>query len=156
MRQLTVAFMLFIAISLGVAGQIALKYGMRQHGAALGSAAGLGVIAGLLRAIFTPYVLLGLGCYVVSTGFYLFVISRWNLSYAYPMIAVGYVGVVILSRLFFKEQVTPPQWVGIVLMLGGLVLAASFGSASGQRGAAASGGERTSQVVSAGRQAPHD
>jgi multidrug transporter EmrE-like cation transporter len=148
--------MLFIAIALGVMGQIALKYGMRQHGAALGSAAGLGVVAGLVRAIFTPYVLLGLGCYVVSTGFWLLVISRWNLSYAYPMIAVGYIGVVFLSRLIFKEQVTPPQWVGIVLMVGGLVLVASFGSASGQRGLPAGGGEHASQVVPAGPHAPHD
>ena len=148
--------MLAVAIGLGVIGQIALKYGMRQHGAALGSAAGLGVVAGLLRAIFTPYVLLGLGCYVLSTGFYLFVISRWNLSYAYPMIAVGYVGVVFLSRLFFKEQVTPPQWVGIILMISGLALAASFGSSSGRQSALRAGGAHIEQVAPAGSQPPHN
>jgi multidrug transporter EmrE-like cation transporter len=156
LRQVTVALMLTIAISLGVVGQIALKYGMRQHGAGLSTATGVGIVANLLHAIFTPYVLLGLGCYVVSTGFWLLVISRWNLSYAYPMIAVGYIGVVFLSRLIFKEQVTPPQWVGIVLMIGGLVLVASFGSASGQRGSAGGAAEGIRQVVPAGPHAPHD
>ncbi len=131
MRHLTVAIFLLIAISLGAFGQISLKHGMRQFGP-LG-AAGLALIPNVLRAILTPYVLLGLSLYAVSSCFWIVVISPggWNLSYAYPMIAFSYVAVVLLSRLFFKENVMPLQWVGILLMCSGLVLVSYFGASRG-------------------------
>jgi undecaprenyl phosphate-alpha-L-ara4N flippase subunit ArnE len=69
--------------------------------------------------------------YAISSGFWLVVLSSWNLSYAYPMIATNYLLVVLLSRLFFKENVLPAQWVGIMLMVGGLILVASFGASKG-------------------------
>ncbi len=128
MKATTVALFLLIAISLGAFGQIALKYGMRQVD--LG-AMGLGMTMRVVRAVFTPYVLLGLSLYAISSCFWLVVLSKWNLSYAYPMIAISYVGVVFLSRIFFHDQVMPLQWVGIVLMVTGLVLVAHYGSATG-------------------------
>lgn len=129
MRSITVALFLVIAISLGAFGQIALKYGMKQSALANPGAAG-GLVTGLAHAIFTPYVLLGLGLYAVSSCFWLIVLSKWNLSYAYPMIAISYVGVVFLARLFFREQITWPQWLGIALMAVGLVVVAGFGAST--------------------------
>jgi uncharacterized membrane protein len=129
LRGWTVALFLLIAITLGAFGQISLKYGMKQFGA-LG-APGASMVGGLARAIITPYVLLGLCLYAVSSGFWLVVLSKWALSYAYPMIATNYLLVVLLSRAFFRENVLPLQWVGIVLMVTGLVLVAGFGAKTG-------------------------
>ena len=117
------ALFLFIAISLGAVGQIALKYGMKNVHVT-------GLMA-LLQAVFTPYVLLGLGLYAVSSGFWLVVLSKWKLSYAYPMIAISYIGVVFLARLVFHEKVAPLQWIGIFMMCLGLVLVVKFGSSTG-------------------------
>ena len=129
MRGLTVALFLLIAVTLGAFGQISLKYGMKQFGA-LG-APGTSMVAGLGRAVVSPYVLLGLSLYAVSSAFWLIVLSKWALSYAYPMIATNYLLVVLLSRFFFKDSVTPFQWVGIVLMVTGLMLVARFGASAG-------------------------
>lgn len=131
MKPLTVAVFLLIAISLGAFGQISLKHGMKQFGS-LG-APGLGLAPNVIRAIFTPYVLLGLALYAISSCFWLVVISPggWALSYAYPMIAISYVAVVLLSRLFFGDTVAPLQWLGILLMCSGLVLVARFGISTG-------------------------
>lgn len=131
MRPVTVAIFLLIAISLGAFGQISLKYGMRQYGE-LGRP-GLTLATKVIRAVFTPYVLLGLCLYAVSSCFWLVVISPggWALSYAYPMIAISYVAVVLLSRVFFKEAVMPLQWLGIFFMCTGLVLVSYFGAAKG-------------------------
>jgi uncharacterized membrane protein len=120
---------LLIAITLGAFGQISLKYGMKQFGA-LG-APGSSMLVGLARAVITPYVLLGLCLYAVSSAFWLVVLSKWALSYAYPMIATNYLLVVLLSRAFFRENVLPLQWIGIVLMVTGLVLVAGFGARTG-------------------------
>jgi len=124
-----VAIFLLIAISLGAFGQISLKHGMKQFGD-LGRV-GVGMAANVIRAIFTPYVLLGLLLYAVSSCFWLVVLSSWNLSYAYPMIAISYVLVVLLSRVFFGDKVVPFQWLGIMLMCTGLVLVAGFGKPKG-------------------------
>lgn len=128
MRPIVVALFLAVAIGLGAFGQIALKYGMSK--VSLGSAS-LGLAGQVIRSIFTPYVFLGFVCYAVSSCFWLVVISKWNLSYAYPMIAIGYVVVVFLSRLFFKEPVTPLQWLGIIMMCGGLAIVTRFGASTG-------------------------
>jgi uncharacterized membrane protein len=102
---------------------------MKQFGG-LG-APGASMVGGLVRAIISPYVLLGLSLYAVSSTFWLVVLSKWALSYAYPMIATNYLLVVLLSRVFFKETVAPFQWVGIVLMVAGLMLVARFGAPAG-------------------------
>lgn len=130
MRPAVVALFLLIAISLGAFGQVSLKYGMSRQ--PLG-AVGMGLVPKVVRAVFTPYVLLGFLCYGVSSMFWLVVISPggWNLSYAYPMIAISYVGVVLLSRLFLREPVMPLQWLGILLMCGGLALVARYGASTG-------------------------
>jgi len=129
LRAWTVALFLLIAITLGAFGQISLKYGMKQFGS-LG-APGSSMVGGLASAIITPYVLLGLCLYAVSSAFWLVVLSKWALSYAYPMIATNYLLVVLLSRAFFRENVLPLQWIGIVLMVTGLVLVAGFGARTG-------------------------
>jgi multidrug transporter EmrE-like cation transporter len=118
-RSIVVALFLVIAIALGAFGQVALKQGMSK----ISLSSGAGMAVGVVRAIFTPYVFLGFLLYAIS--------SKWNLSYAYPMIAIGYIGVVFLSRIFFKEHVTPMQWVGIVLMCGGLAIVTRFGASTG-------------------------
>lgn len=131
MQRWMVALFLLTAITLGAFGQISLKHGMKMFGS-LGPV-GLSMAPNVLRAIFTPYVLLGLSLYAVSSGFWLVVISPggWNLSYAYPMIATNYLLVVLLSRVFFKETVVPLQWMGIVFMVTGLVLVSYFGASKG-------------------------
>jgi multidrug transporter EmrE-like cation transporter len=126
-RSIVVALFLVIAIALGAFGQVALKQGMSK----ISLSSGAGMAVGVVRAIFTPYVFLGFLLYAISSCFWLVVISKWNLSYAYPMIAIGYIGVVFLSRIFFKEHVTPMQWVGIVLMCGGLAIVTRFGASTG-------------------------
>jgi multidrug transporter EmrE-like cation transporter len=112
-------------------GQISLKYGLKQFGS-LGRP-GLGLLPQVMRAILTPYALLGMCLYAASACLWLVVISPggWALSYAYPMVAIGYVGVVLLSRVFFRETVMPLQWLGVALMCCGLILVARFGAASG-------------------------
>jgi len=131
LRPWIVALFLLIAISLGAFGQVSLKHGMSKQ-QALGRP-GLGFVPKIVRAVFTPYVFLGFVLYAVSSMFWLVVISPsgWALSYAYPMVALSYVAVVLLSRVLFKEAVTPLQWLGILLMCSGLALVARFGASTG-------------------------
>ena len=109
------AYMLLItAIIFGVAGQLLLKHGMSRHPGFqlqdLASLAGdLAVISGFLS-------------YGISTLFYIKALSNLDLSLAYPTISLGYVMVVILSRILFKERFSPSRWVALLIICAGVAL----------------------------------
>lgn len=105
---------LLITIMIGVGGQLLLKHGMtRQPGFRFVQ---IGVLARNLP------VLGGIGCYALSTVLYLSVLARLDLSLAYPTVSLGYVLVMIMSRLLFKEPVSPTRWIAAGLICVGVVL----------------------------------
>lgn len=110
--------LLLISVFLGVLGQVLLKKGVMD----LGPIEGFDL--GLLKVIFKPLVLLGLLSYASSSVFWLIVLSRAELSYAYPMVAIGYVFVFFFSWWYFGDKVTPTRIVGLVLIVVGVVLVA--------------------------------
>ncbi len=113
----TIALIL-LSVALGVTGQIFLKQGVSADGPITG------FNRALLVTFFRPLVLLGLFSYGLSSIAWLVVLSRTELSFAYPMIALGYVLVFFLSWWFFQEQVTWVRIVGLFLICFGVVLVA--------------------------------
>ena len=106
--------LLLIGIMIGVVGQLLLKYGMsRQPGFRLSD------IATLPRNL--P-VVSGFGCYGLSTVLYHSVLARLELSLAYPTVSLGYVLVIIMSRVLFKEPVSPKRWLAAGIICFGVVL----------------------------------
>lgn len=106
--------LLLLAILVGVAGQLLLKFGMtRQPEFRLVDAVG----------IFRNWpVVTGFACYGVSTLLYLQVLARLELSVAYPTVSLGYVLVIIMSRILFKEAVSPMRWMAVMIICVGVVL----------------------------------
>ena len=90
--------LVFISSLLGVSGQILLKMGMERMGAL-----DLSNLTAALRTaiqVFTmPWVLLGLGCYGVSAMIWLVVLSRLDVSLAYPLVALNFVLVPLFAWL---------------------------------------------------------
>jgi drug/metabolite transporter (DMT)-like permease len=130
---------LLLAILLGAIGQVLLKSGVSQLGR---SPAPLMVV----RSIFTNLLVFGgFSCYAVSSLFYLVALSRLELSYAYPMIALSYVVVTVLAWRLLGESVPLLRTAGLAIILVGVaVMALSYRAvaASSPRssiGAAASG-----------------
>ena len=111
-----VAFLLS-AVALGVAGQMVMKTGMTQVGALNALS-----LTALVRMFSNIYVILGIGCYALSSIVYLMALSKLPLSFAYPMVGLGYVIVVVLSWLFLKEPVSLARWIGVLLICGGAFL----------------------------------
>lgn len=113
--------LLIVAMLLGVVGQICLKIGMNRVGTV--EALSLARALEIFRPIFAqPLVWIGLGCYAASSLLWLLVLSRFDLSYAYPMLASMYIVLPILSRIFLKESIPPLRWVGMVIVLAGVIL----------------------------------
>jgi len=107
-------FMILISVILGVIGQVFLKKGM------IGFGGGWETL--LLHIVKNPFVLLGFGFYFLSSLIWLLILSRVDLSYAYPMLSLGYIFIVFLSWLIFKEYISIFRWLGVILISLGVCL----------------------------------
>jgi len=112
--------LILTSIILGVCGQLAMKTGMM--GVKL-SASSVGVLVnGFVRALANPFVIGGIALYGVSALIWLMVLSRVELSFAYPLVSIGYVAVVVLSKVLFHEQVSVVRIAGALVICAGVVL----------------------------------
>lgn len=107
----------------GVIGQLFFKAGVSRLGPIGGEA--VANLPQLLAAIaMNPLIILGLGCYGFSTVLWIIVLSRVDLSMAYPMLGLGYVFVLLTSWLIFGETINAARWTGALMIVAGVVLVA--------------------------------
>ena len=64
----------------------------------------------------------GFACYGIATLLYLKVLARLDLSLAYPTVSLGYVLVIVMSKVFFKERISPARWLGVVIICAGVAM----------------------------------
>lgn len=115
---------LFVAIPLSVTGELLLKYGMNQHGLFTLGASGL--FPSLVRIFTNPLILAGFAFIFSGSIFWLSVISRVELSYAYPMLSLSYILTMGASWFLFGENVTPIRIGGaLIICLGVYVVSRS-------------------------------
>jgi drug/metabolite transporter (DMT)-like permease len=112
---------LFLALSapvIGTVGQLLLKQVMSNIGP-LGTKS-LGSLPGIcLRLASDPLFLLAVILYFLGFAAWLIVLSKLDLSYAYPLLALSYCLVPLLARYLFGEQVSFMRWIGIgIICLG--------------------------------------
>ncbi len=112
--------LLLVGIGLSVTGELLLKHGMNRFGPLDLSLPTL--LPTLFRVFTQPTVFLGFVLIFSASIFWLAVISRVNLSYAYPLLALGYVVTALLSRLLFGEAISPTRWAGIAVICFGVFL----------------------------------
>ena len=117
--------LILISISFVIVGQVCLKLGMSNMGEL--SFGGLSEVASFLgKVATTPLIIFGFFLYVVASMIWLVVLSRVDLSFALPMMALSYVGVLVIAHFFLNENVTPLRWLGVsVICLGVFLLSRS-------------------------------
>ncbi|HVL56924.1 MAG TPA: hypothetical protein VM491_10490 [Burkholderiaceae bacterium] len=106
--------LLVCAILLSTTGELFLKKGMTSIGGIEFT------VAGLFRTFTNWQVLLGFSLFFAGALVWLKVLSIADLSWAYPMLALGYPLVVFSSFLFLGEPVTVQRVLGSALILAGV------------------------------------
>jgi len=71
-----------------------------------------------------PKVLLGLLFYGLGSLAWIVVLSRLELSYAYPFVAINFILIAFISRLVFSETISGLRWLGIASICIGILLVA--------------------------------
>lgn len=110
------------SISLNACAQIALRKTMLAVGGLPNHLEG--APAFVFTIVTNPWFILGMSCYAVSIGAWLIVLSKTEVSAAYPLLSIGYVITAIVGALFLGEHVTLARVAGIGLICGGLTLIA--------------------------------
>ena len=110
------SFLIIIAVAATAAtAHILLKIGMNEVGEINAETIKTpGKLIGQL--ITTPAILAAIPVYAISNVGWLIVLSRLNLSVAYPFLASLYVILPILSMIFLSETLSVQHWAGIVVI----------------------------------------
>ena len=85
--------------------------------------AGAGKLHRQLRTfLFNWQLALGVGMFLLSSFFFVLGVRKGELTILYPMVSLGYVWTLFWSRLFFKEPFTRFKFLGLGLILVGIVI----------------------------------
>jgi multidrug transporter EmrE-like cation transporter len=112
---------LFLPVCFLVACQLLVKRGTLRAGASRQQL--LLLPRFLLRAVTNIHVLVGLRCASVAAACWTLVVSRSNLSVAYPFMGLGIVFVLTLSGVIFGETAPLNCWLSVLIVCRGLVVA---------------------------------
>ncbi len=111
--------LVFICTILGAAAQILIKKGV-DHMDALS----------LTQAVQNVPLIAGYFLYGINTLLLMLALRDGELSMLYPIIALSYVWVTMLSSYFFKEEIKLPKIIGIMIVVGGVTI---LGKATSKR-----------------------
>jgi len=114
--------LILFAVLMNAAGMIMLKQGMNGVGPITFDKSSL--YDTIINTIANPFVFAGLTIYVVSMGFFLVILSRVELSFAYPFLSLAYVVVAVCAYLLFKEDLNSFRIAGIGFICLGTILIA--------------------------------
>lgn len=114
--------LIILAILLNTVAQVGLKIGMRSIGFFEFSWANLWPIG--WQVARNPFIVGAVFFYVFSLATWIMVLSRVEVSLAYPLSSIGYVLTAFAGYFFLHEGLTLSRFVGIVVIIIGVYLVA--------------------------------
>ena len=108
--------LIIINVFLGIIGQTIIKLGVQK----IGSFTSMPISHFILKAFLSPMVLSGLFLYLLSAVIWFMVLSKTDLSIAYPSLSLGYVFIVFIGYFCFGEPLTMAKIIGILLICSGI------------------------------------
>lgn len=114
--------LILVGVLLNASAQLMLKAGMNQIGQFEFSFANALPIG--LKVMGNFPIVTGLTMYVMSVVVWLLVLSRVQVSFAYPMLSIGYVVNALAAYYFFGEPLTSMRMLGIFIIIAGVYLVA--------------------------------
>jgi drug/metabolite transporter (DMT)-like permease len=105
------AWLMFVVVGLST-GQLLFKLAARSFAQA----------DSLIRGVMSPYLAMGLLLYGGLTMVWIWQLTTVDLGRAYPLMALTFVIVPILSTFVLGELVGPYFWIGVGLIFSGLIV----------------------------------
>lgn len=113
--------LILVSIAFAAGGQFVLKRGANQLGA-IGQEAAGHVVGTVWHAATNPWIVGGLGLYALGAVAWIVVLTRVPLSWAYPILALNNIVILLISIVFLHEQVSAIRWGGVLLIIAGVYM----------------------------------
>ena len=114
MLNLIVILLVFVATIIGAFGSLYFKKAAKQFN------------LNLIQQMKNKNLVIGAVLFCISTTIYLFALKKGNLSLVYPLTALSYTWIALLSIKFLGEKMNQRKWLGIVLIIVGIALITYF------------------------------
>jgi drug/metabolite transporter (DMT)-like permease len=114
--------LILAGVSLNAAAQILMRTGMLKVGEINFGASAL--FKALPEMLSNGFLWLSILCYGVSVITWMMVLSRVEVSFAYPFLSIGYIISAVVGHFFLGETVTPVRIAGIAVICIGVFLIA--------------------------------
>lgn len=102
--------LLAINITLLVLGQMLWKIGVSGRSVDF-------TFSGILKLLATPYIFGGFLTYAAATVIWLYILSKSELSFIYPLQSLCYAAAAFIGLYFFKEHISLTRWLGIAFIV---------------------------------------
>ena len=121
------AVIFFFGITIGALGGILMKVGATHIGPV--EINSFGQLASYLFKLFTnPQSLAGVFLYFMSAVIWSYLLTKLDISFVQPILALTYVVTPILAIVLLGEQVPAMRWIGIVIIIAGVFVVARTAS----------------------------
>jgi drug/metabolite transporter (DMT)-like permease len=118
--RIGLVLLILFSVSLNASAQVLLRWGAKS-----GFQAGLGKPVHLLVELLSrPGIVGGFFCYAFSIVVWIYVLSRTDVSYAYPFLGLGFVFVAGASYLLLGEPLSLHRLAGTALVAVGVAIIA--------------------------------
>ena len=114
MKQPITTILCLLNTLLMVIGQTLFKIG--SNGKQLDS------LRNIIKVMLSPVILLALTIYAVTTVLWLYILSKTEISFAYPIQALAFPLVLVISSIIFHEQIPLNRWAGVALIFIGVYI----------------------------------
>jgi drug/metabolite transporter (DMT)-like permease len=111
--------LILFGVTLNAVAQLLLKKGMMSIGQFSFSRAELFAIVPSIA--FSPFILAGVASYGIGVVIWMLVLSRVDVSAAYPFLSLGYIVAAICAWVFFAEHISLMRIFGIALTCIGVI-----------------------------------
>lgn len=101
-----------VSVLLGASAQLCLKKGMNEFA----SQGGKWIVMNLLTVLTRPFIMLAGVFIATSATLWLVVLSKKELSYVYPMVAIAYVYTAVAAYFLWHENLNAWRIGGIALI----------------------------------------
>lgn len=124
---MTINIILFIisSVSLSAFAQIVLKMGMSNAKVQNDLIIAGNLFEKLFIALTNVYVVAGISMYLLSMVLWLVVLSKIDVSVAYPFVGLGFIITMVLGFLLLNEQISTMRVMGTILVVCGVLMVSS-------------------------------
>jgi len=116
--------LVFLSVFLSTSAQLVLKFGANKIVHLETDAAKELSLFSYVPIYLNLYVVLGLTIYVISAATWIYVLTKVEISTAYPMISLGFIMTLVFGVFLFDESISMSKISGTLLIILGCLLIA--------------------------------